>query len=225
MVFSQRDERWRSIALGGSNVTIGDYGCLLTCYAMVLRYYGWATDPGMLHGLFMKARGFDSNGNYHWDTATNIYGGTQEIVDARNRSLTDAELKKMLDAINKGYPVIIQVDMVPSTTKADMHFVVGYEYRDGEVMIADPWTGKQYSLRSRYGSTWALKRAIYRYIIFKPEPKIVETVEPSVSDTRIKELSDRAQKAEKQAQEWEKKYLAAEDTIQTITSTIQKYAK
>ncbi len=173
VIFSQRDKQWSGELLGNAKgVFFGDYGCLVDAYAIVLRYWGVDTDPKRLNELVRKNNGTDATGALYWNVMTKIFPDyTQKIVDARDRALTDAELKEVTDAIKNGVPVIIQVDMVPATSKADMHFVVGYEFKDNEINIGDPWTGQKYALRSKYGSAWTLKRAIYRYVIFQPKEK------------------------------------------------------
>lgn len=178
VIFSQRDQKWASDLLGNSKVTFGKYGCLLDSYAIVLRYWGVDIDPKRLNAMVAKAGGTDGNGALYWATMTKLFPNyTQRVVDAQNRALTDAELQEVTDAIAKGIPVIIQVDMVPATSKADMHFVVGFDYASSEISIADPWTGQAYALRSKYGqSNWTLKRAIYRYVIFQPK----ELPKPSI---------------------------------------------
>ena len=149
---------------------------------MVLRYYGWQTDPQMLNELLKKNNGFDANGSLYWGKMVELYGGKQKIIDARSREMNDTELSELFSAIKSNKPVIVQVDMLPATAVADMHFVVGYDIDSNDIVIADPWTGKTTTLLKTYGNNgaWSIKRAAYRFIIFEPDQK-TDLVTPPVT--------------------------------------------
>lgn len=172
VIYSQRDPRWAKWQLGRSDLTIGSHGCLIASYATVLEYYGISATPKSLDIALTKINGYTPGGSLYWGSIKKLYPDMeQDVVDARSRLLTDAEKDEILAAIKNRQPVIIQVDMIPATSKADMHFVVGYQYNDKQLVIADPWTGQSYGISSKYGMAWTLNRAIYRYIILKPKVK------------------------------------------------------
>ena len=47
--YSQIDPRWKNDKLGFGQPTIGSWGCLMTCYAMMLTAYGLRFNPAELN--------------------------------------------------------------------------------------------------------------------------------------------------------------------------------
>jgi peptidoglycan hydrolase CwlO-like protein len=95
--FSQRDSRWGSKKIGNSSSLMKDYGCAITCVAMVFRKNGVGIDPGKLakekifyYDLINWPRSWPpgialtssiSHGNISWSTIDKkIKSGTPVIV-------------------------------------------------------------------------------------------------------------------------------------------------
>ena len=120
-LISQQDSRWANILLGfntDSTYNIKNYGCLLSCLAMGLCYYGYNTDPEDLNNKLKKAGGFAGGGNYVWHSVEKI---TDKMKEALVRvgdtyPATDDQVKQIKDALDDGYPVIsgIQVEVEPA---------------------------------------------------------------------------------------------------------------
>lgn len=47
--FSQHDTQWKDDIMETDGLSIDSYGCALTCVAMVFRYFGVSTNPGILN--------------------------------------------------------------------------------------------------------------------------------------------------------------------------------
>ena len=54
-IYSQRDPQWASQKLGTViGATIGQYGCFITSFAMIARYYGHQITPNALNDIFTQ---------------------------------------------------------------------------------------------------------------------------------------------------------------------------
>lgn len=171
-LFSQRDSRWKNKKLGTSSNTIGSSGCLVDCWSMVAKHYGKDTDPDRFNEALKQLTlssggGFGyaqdsalpklSDGTYPkdlyiWGSINKIYSDISEtkMVQTPN-PVSSTQFSSIESEINAGRPVIVEVDFIPETSKADMHFVliVG-KSEDGKYIIIDPWFGDKSSL-DRYG--------------------------------------------------------------------------
>jgi hypothetical protein len=178
-LFSQRDGRWGNILLGfntNPSYNIANYGCLVTCLAMISNYYGKGDNPLTINEKIKQVNGFVSGGNYVWGSLTKFYGDIQEKLTNTPQKLTDAQINEIKQAIDAGYPVMFQIDFNPETAPTDMHYVlcVGYDESDeNNFQIADPWTGQIHSLKDYLRGTRPSARiTIEQYIIYQgPVPK------------------------------------------------------
>jgi ABC-type bacteriocin/lantibiotic exporter with double-glycine peptidase domain len=128
IILSQRDARWSAEKIGKSLITIGRYGCTLTCLSMLSSYFGGYRTPAAL------ARGlsFTSGGLIIWSSMPKLLPFK---LEKRLYSRNDDEIMKSLKDAKRA--VILQVD--------GFHWVVALSkipftkhYR-----IGDPWTGKK----------------------------------------------------------------------------------
>ncbi len=148
--FSQRDPRWKDDPVGVSGATVGEIGCAMTSVAMVLKFYGIETDPGLLNAWLSTYDGYTADGRIYW-TKTNEYSGTTvqympELSWKSTNIATDndlwANLKSLLD---QGYRVIVMVDGNRTTPALDTHLVLVTEFLGGDFTlpenyaINDPW--------------------------------------------------------------------------------------
>lgn len=147
--FGQRDPLWADKKLGTSTtVTIGQMGCLLTCHAILLSYYGHDFHPDDLNE-FYKTRGvFDQA------TLINFYRAGECFPDFKAEEYVNSyDVPAPLDKIDKylaeGKPVIALVDFSPAAG-VQTHFVVIYG-KDNDYLIFDPWYNETYYFTAKYG--------------------------------------------------------------------------
>ncbi len=175
--YSQLDSRWGDIILGfnpGLPWNIYNYGCLLACLAMVARYFGKDVNPLTLNDLFKSmgaGKAFKAgSGEYVSGGLHLLYRDVAEKQTLTPDLLTDAQIGEIKDALDHGFPVVIQLDYNPKTVQNDMHFVTIVDYNpndENDFTIADPLTGGTRSLKDYLG--WFKPNArntIEQYIIF-----------------------------------------------------------
>ena len=183
---SQRDARWKDKKLGGGG-SIGLYGCLLTCHAMALTYYGHDVTPDTLNELFKQKGCYD--GNYlNFYKVGDVYN---DYIDVEYYDCQDipCDLTKIDKKLGEKRPVIAMVDFDANpSTKGDWHFVliIGKE-NDGSYYINDPWTGETYFFHAKYGDP---AKGIYGLRIYDGTP-------PNISNPqdKIDELQNQVQSA------------------------------
>jgi GH25 family lysozyme M1 (1,4-beta-N-acetylmuramidase) len=157
---SQNDPAWKNNRLGTSNVTIGQQGCLITCVAMTLKFYGYDYTPATLNTYLTNHDGYASGNLLWWGRVPHLSIATW--VDCLN---VPAPLSQIDACLGRGEPVIVHVDFVPSTSPINDHYVliIGKLGADDYTMI-DPWDGWQGSFKSRYVSP---ERYIYRIVSYR----------------------------------------------------------
>lgn len=156
-LLSQQDPRWSSKLLGTSpSFTIGKYGCLLTCLAMVANGLGESESPDTLNAKMVAVNGFEG---------ANIIcpkiGDALPKIYLKNR-IPCQNVPAPIDEIDAnlaiGKPVIVQVDSSPSAG-VQTHWVVITGKVGSDYAIADPWPyptdTSQVLLTQRYGGTAA----------------------------------------------------------------------
>jgi hypothetical protein len=183
-VMGQRDPQWSGHLLGNSATsTIGGYGCLVTCMAILagcrpdrmndgLRASGgFQSEP---RGGYMAYAGFTTA----LEKASAIYGKRRVTFSFMSQKIQAASIKpagwlqKLTDWMAAGRPAIIEVDMNIKTTAQEQHFVVGLPGSTARsVEIIDPWDkvgteyGKRQPLLPEYGDK--LENAVWRYILYE----------------------------------------------------------
>jgi len=158
---SQRDSRWASVLLGYNTnavYNIGNYGCLITCFA---NYLG--KTPIEINDILKANQGFEKDsGNFIWLKST-VLGLTEVYSSPRyDDAVSTQGLAKMKQLIDEGRPLIAEIDFNPATIVEDMHFVLihGYDETKEETFFAiDPYTGTEIDL-SVYGG---VRRTLYRF--------------------------------------------------------------
>ena len=156
---SQNNPAWKNNRLGTSNVTIGQQGCLITCVAMMQKFYGIDTDPARLN-TWLTANGGYANGNLlYWGK---IPFPIATWVDCLN---TPAPLSQIDACLERGEPCIVWVDFNPATATVDMHWVliIG-KLADEDYVMVDSWDGVRTNFKSRYKDA---KRFIYRIVSYR----------------------------------------------------------
>lgn len=173
-IYSQRDTTWASKILGFNTdpkYTIGGYGCLITALATFLTAVGHKETPDTLNKR-LKDLGpnigyLAGSGLFIWDSLTKLYGDVEMSFESPRweDAVPEDALENLRDLVKHGFYVIIELDADPATGGEQMHFVGACGVEDsGEIMVADPWTGKIIPLSS-YGSP---AKAIYSYKAYCP---------------------------------------------------------
>jgi len=158
--YSQNDPAWKNNWLGTSNVTIGQQGCLITCVAMVERYYGHDYTPATLNAYLTTHNGYANGNLLWWGRVPNMTISTW--VDCLN---VPAPLPQIDACLERGEPVIVHVDFVPSTAPINDHYVllIG-KLADEDYVMCDPWDGFVGSFKSRYKDA---RRFVYRIVSYR----------------------------------------------------------
>lgn len=140
-IFGQRDSRWSSKFLGTSAAsTIANYGCLITCWADVCKYYGKDTDPDKMNQSLIQVKGFTNGSYFVWGSVTKVYGDITETQNVQTPNpVTPAQFASFDAELTAGRPIIVEVDFNPNTVSVESHFVVIIGGSNGEYTIADPW--------------------------------------------------------------------------------------
>lgn len=126
-IYSQRDTKWKDIKLGTSDVTIGNFGCTLTCFSMMV-----GKTPDTVNKLFIDNGVYASGNLIIW---SNVHEALPELtLVERGWTYDNNKVKAWLD---KGCPVIVEVDAAPIGSPRTSHFVLYI----GNQVLADPWTG------------------------------------------------------------------------------------
>jgi len=183
VLFSQKDSRWGTSFLGFNTkipFNMANYGCYVTAWAMVCRYYGKDVDPKTLNDKLKTlsvGKGFANGGDYVPGGVNLLFGDIKENRVVTPTLLTDAQFSDIRTAIDNGYPVIIGIDVSPKTVEYNSHFVVVVGYNTSEendLTIADPIGGLERSLKYYLG--WFkpdAKKTIESYVITSgPKPKV-----------------------------------------------------
>ncbi len=134
--FSQQDPRWEDKPLGNSNLTIGEYGCLLVDCVMVANYYGFSETPVTLNKKMKQAGGFRDALFIPARLPQALPG--MRFVDYRACRNSPAPLGEIDAALQRERPVIVELDYSPKPG-LQTHWVVLYAKRDGDYLMRDPW--------------------------------------------------------------------------------------
>jgi len=145
-IYNQRDPQWRDKKLGTSSSTIGGFGCAIASLSMLLEAVGVPTKPDQLNDWLKANKGY-SGGNLVVWSAIDRYSN-QKVTFEKNALRSTV------------FPCLAEVDMVPSTSEHNQHFVLALS--DQECL--DPWDGRRKTFASSYGK-------VKSYRIYKLPPK------------------------------------------------------
>lgn len=169
-VIAQRNPKWEDVKIGLSNSTIGDYGCLISSFAMLA-----GVDPPAINRA-MIANGAFQTGDCPACAATfdiaKFMSNAPAVSDVTNRypyaPFPAASSRRLVDHLKAGNPAVLEVDMRPDLAGHQMHFVFAVSaFGSGEtanVVIHDPWFEDETTICPRYGLT--LARALVRVVFY-----------------------------------------------------------
>jgi len=138
--FSQNDPRWKASMLG-SKGTIGAFGCLMTDAATIANYYGANEDPLTLNEKLKANGGYQGGNLFVWGVFANLFGLKYSGKFSNPSDLTKAQMDQIKAAIDKGYPVLLQIDTIPATSQLDEHWILAIGYDGDDFIVQDPWDG------------------------------------------------------------------------------------
>ena len=175
---SQMDPAWKDHRLGNDTITIGKFGCLLTCMTMVVNSYGCQENPDKLNHKMKDAGGFQG-ALVMPAILPNVLPGIvyRNFIQCRNQPAPMAEIDASLDA---GKPVIVEVDYSPAQGLQN-HWVVLYGRKGNDYLMRDPWPypveANEVTLTSRYGFA-GVPRDIIQGIVWIDSTGAVQTPKP-----------------------------------------------
>lgn len=126
---SQRDIRWKDIKIGNSTSTIGNYGCTITCLAMLA-----GTTPDVVNAFLTAVDGFSVD-RIIWSKINETKLGLHFPDMGRQYVYNDVAVREAIEK-NGGCLVEVDYDGVV-TTPSDRHWVLFI----GNHQLIDPWTG------------------------------------------------------------------------------------
>lgn len=163
--YSQNDPQWKNNQLGRGNLTLGQFGCLLSSMAMMLTGFGESYDPWSLDQAFLKlpqGYGFDGSNVYFNAPNTlishvNFLGNWKPYPETGATFATyDSNLISRIDnALASGWAVLVQVDIDPVdpyTFGQEQHWVFVLGRQGNDYLVLDPINGQAISLIAKYGS-------------------------------------------------------------------------
>lgn len=128
-LYLQGDPQWGEDQLGNSVHTVGQVGCAMTSAAMVMKYYGFDTDPGRLNIFLRENGGYDEDNDLRWE------GPTALAPDRVRHVYEDLPSYYLMDAnLLRGNPVIVRMRFPNGIT----HFVVVMGKEGFDYLIRDP---------------------------------------------------------------------------------------
>jgi hypothetical protein len=133
---SQMDPRWKDKRLGASSLTVGKYGCLMTCMTMVANSFGFSETPETVNDKMNAISGFQGAliipALFPKAVPGMVYAS---FIQCRDQPAPLAEIDASLAA---GKPVIVEVDYAPDPGLQN-HWIVLYEKRGADYLIRDPY--------------------------------------------------------------------------------------
>jgi hypothetical protein len=159
--YSQQDAKWKDKQLGSGEYTIGQAGCLLTCFAMLAQY-----PPDELNQKMVVYGGFTGsliNSYVLPSVIPNLYFESRIPCEK-----TPAPIDIIDKALSAGKAVIVQVDTSPSEG-VQSHWVILTGKVGKDYNMVDPWPvvdNPPATVLGRYGSGRKIEAVItYIYVI------------------------------------------------------------
>lgn len=145
MYLSQLDQRWASLKLGLSKLTVGRFGCTTTCISMLSDYFRCYRSPADLAAqsdLYTTEGHPAGGGLVIWDKLNKLFG-VKLRFEKRLGGERTIEIRRSLK--EKNLAVIFQV--------ADgAHWLVGVRpsVMGNDYLCVDPLTGKKCYAKAKY---------------------------------------------------------------------------
>lgn len=187
ITFSQNDTRWKNSPLGTKG-TIGSVGCLMCDATMAVSYYGFKETPLTFNEKMTQNGGYDKGNLLIWSAVPRLFAGLKYSGQWSNsQALTQAQMDQIRGAIDKGYPVFLQIDTIPSTSGLDEHWILAVGYDGDDFIIQDPWDGAEKRITS-WGVT--AQKLIWAWCWYEGKPAETQPAEgclvPNTPEWRTK---------------------------------------
>lgn len=138
--WKQYEGPWINVQLGGSGKTIKQIGCLATSVSILVAKSGVATNvngefnPGTFVEYLNSNGGFDSGGNFYWNSVTKAAPSFTYQGQISVSGYTKAQkLNKIVELLNAGYYVVAEVK-----GNTGQHWVAIDTVQDSTVIMMDP---------------------------------------------------------------------------------------
>ncbi len=185
--YSQNDPRWKNNILGQGPRTMSEFGCLVTCFAMMLSKYGENVTPWELNQKLRQrpsGQGFDGS-NVFFAAPAFLIDHIKFFGNWKPRPETGATfaqfdpnlIARIDQELQNGQTVMVQVDRNPTNPyniSVEQHWVYVLGRQGQDYLILDPIDGRPVSLLAKYGmqtraqtSAEALKQAIKSALIYR----------------------------------------------------------
>ena len=158
-LWSQRDPRWSNDRMGSSYITLGQEGCLVTCTASIMNYFGIDTDPKRYNQLLSTRGGYQYPNLMYWLMPETLWAGRVKRMEYLWFSGGTGWETTANAIIADGRPALAQVDFVPGGVM-NQHWVLLIGKINGVWWCYDPWYGSTAALNARYSG-------IYRIVGYK----------------------------------------------------------
>lgn len=206
--YSQNDPQWKNNQLGRGSQTMGQFGCLLSCMAMMLTGFGETYTPWTLNQAFLRlAQGFGFDGSNVYFNAPNTlishvnFHGNWKPYPETGATFADYDpnlIARIDHELAIGSGVIIQVDMDPVdpyTFGQEQHWVFVLGRQGNDYLVLDPINGHSISLLAKYGqqtkpqdSIETLKGAIKSALIYRSTRTRIAHDDPGTAQTPQKNV-------------------------------------
>lgn len=177
VIYGQRDYGGRRLGLC-DRTDRGLYGCYTTSLAMVLRHYGYDTDPGHLDDLLTMGINGRAGDSSSWspiyvdgcamvdDAAEQVTGGEVQLVGIYDYSNQSADMSVFQMADDE--EVIVGIDG-SAYFGYPTHFLRVFSWDGSTMTVCDPWNKERLDLEATFGapSGWDLGRLIIKAVKHK----------------------------------------------------------
>lgn len=153
-LWSQRDPKWASDKMGNSNITLGEQGCLVTCVASVMKYFGIETDPKDYNHLLSNHGGYAPPNLMYWLMPEILWKNKVKRTEYKvfYGKGWETTAKQILA---EHRPAIAQVDFIPGGVM-NQHWVVLIGEVGGVWWCYDPWYGSAFPLKDKYDEIYRI---------------------------------------------------------------------
>lgn len=133
--------------------TIGEAGCCVTSFTMIVNFFGYNQNPGEVNAVLG-----DDACPFNYTNAGSKYDLT--IANYKYGTVSDDDaITFIIGAISLGKPVL--VGMHPDGN-GNQHFVTAYGYSGDTIYIRDPASNRNYTTLAQYLSSYHVDR-LYVY--------------------------------------------------------------
>ena len=159
--FHQRDPQWSSIKIANSSLSMGSYGCAVTCLAMMLStFVGHDETPLTAMEKLAEVGAFTSGGWIIWSRIqlafpeVDFLARDYVVSDYKTQLITsDVAFTRAKKMLRIGQFPMLAVRL-GANQKQPNHWVLAVDDIDDDLIIHDPWTGDRVSFSSRYGDPY-----------------------------------------------------------------------